>query len=78
MAHLLEDNSLRYTAVINYEEQYSLWPVTQEPPSGWSRVGPEGSRQDVLTFIDSVWVDLRPRSLREAMSERSATRSAES
>jgi MbtH protein len=68
MTHLLEDDSKKYTAVLNAEEQYSLWPTDREAPNGWTRVGPEGTRQEVLAYIEQVWTDMRPRSLREAMS----------
>lgn len=68
MTHMLEDESGIYTAVINAEEQYSIWPVNRELPAGWTRVGSAGSRAAVLTFINSTWLDMRPRTLREAMS----------
>jgi MbtH protein len=68
MTHILEDEEKMFTAVINSEEQYSLWPCDREPPEGWSRVGPEAHRKEVLAYIDSVWTDMRPRGLKEAMA----------
>jgi MbtH protein len=68
MTHILEDESKTFTAVVNHDEQYSLWPSHREPPHGWTRVGPEGSRQAVLAYIETVWTDMRPQSLREVMA----------
>lgn len=56
-----------YTAVINDEEQYSIWPLDRELPLGWKRVGEQGSRAECLAYVDQVWTDMRPRSLRERM-----------
>jgi MbtH protein len=53
--------------LINDEEQYSLWPQGKAVPAGWRPVGPMGSREECLAYVDSVWTDMRPRSLRVAM-----------
>ena len=65
MTHILEDDTKIYTAILNAEDQYSLWPTDRESPPGWTRTGPAGSRQDVLSYIEATWTDMRPRSLRE-------------
>ncbi len=67
MAHILEDDSKTYTAVINDEEQHSIWPFDRPLPPGWTRVGPQGTREEALAYIEKHWTDMRPRSLREAM-----------
>jgi MbtH protein len=54
--------------LVNGEEQYSLWPAWKAVPSGW-RSAKEGTRQECLGYIDRVWTDLRPASLRKAMSD---------
>ena len=54
-----------YRIVVNAEEQYSIWPVGRDQPTGWTAVGEPGSRQDCLTQISELWTDLRPRSVRE-------------
>lgn len=57
-----------YQIVINDEEQYSIWPsFKKELPPGWRAVGFEGEKQACLDRIKELWVDMRPRSLREAM-----------
>lgn len=56
-----------FAVVTNEEEQYSIWPVGRELPSGWKREGFEGSKQACLDHIEKVWVDKRPKSLREQL-----------
>lgn len=56
-----------FYALINDEEQYSLWPAFKDVPEGWSIVHgtPDGaSRQEVLDWIDKAWTDMAPKSLR--------------
>lgn len=63
-----EDTTV-YTAVVNHEEQYSIWSVDRELPAGWSTVGTPGSKQEVLAYIEQAWTDMRPLSLRKKMEE---------
>ncbi len=67
-----EDDSTRYGVVINHEEQYSIWPTDREIPRGWKAVGKEGKRQSCLDYIEEVWTDMRPLSLRTKMKEMEA------
>jgi len=62
------DSETRYVAVVNDEEQYSIWPAHRELPSGWRGTGVSGSKQECLDHIETVWTDMRPRSLRERMA----------
>lgn len=64
-----EDDTTTYKAVINHEEQYSIWPADRENPLGWKDVGKEGTKQEVLDYIEEVWTDMRPLSLRKKMEE---------
>jgi MbtH protein len=57
----------RFCVLINDEEQYSLWPVKKPIPAGWRAVGHEGTEDECMRYVDSVWVDMRPASLRKAM-----------
>jgi MbtH protein len=59
-----EDGTV-YTVVVNHEEQYSIWPADREIPLGWTEVGRVGSKAECLAYIEEVWTDMRPRSLRE-------------
>ena len=58
-----------YTVVVNHEEQYSIWPADRELPLGWSAAGKQGSKAECLAYIESVWTDMRPKSLRDRMQQ---------
>jgi len=58
-----------FRVVANHEEQYSLWPSDRELPKGWSDAGKMGTREECLAYIDEVWTDMRPLSLRRAMDD---------
>jgi MbtH protein len=57
----------RYVVVVNDEEQYSIWAAARPVPAGWRHEGTAGSKEDCLTRISEVWVDMRPLSLRRQM-----------
>jgi uncharacterized protein YbdZ (MbtH family) len=59
----------KYKVVINHEAQYSIWPEERENPPGWNEVGASGSKQECLDYIEKVWTDMRPLSLRQKMEE---------
>lgn len=62
-----EDTTI-YEVVVNHEEQYSIWPTEREMPLGWKAVGKSGLKQDCLDYIETVWTDMRPLSLRRQMA----------
>ena len=64
-----EDDTLEYVAVVNGEEQYSIWPANREPPPGWTEAGKRGTKREVLAWIKEVWTDMQPRSLRRRMEQ---------
>lgn len=64
-----EPDRVTYAVVVNHEEQYSIWPSSREIPAGWRTVGRTGSKQECLTYIEEVWTDMRPLSLRKHMDE---------
>ncbi|MQS14932.1 MbtH family NRPS accessory protein [Streptomyces kaniharaensis] len=57
-----------WAVVLNDEEQYSVWPADRQPPAGWTAVGAQGTREECLAHIATVWTDLRPLSLRRRMA----------
>ena len=63
-----EVDSTVYKVVINHEEQYSLWFDDRPNPSGWRDAGKSGSKEECLAYINEVWTDMRPLSLRKGVS----------
>lgn len=75
-----------FIVVINHEEQYSIWHRDRDLPPGWSRIdipdvwmesyllqSKDATRFDketCLAFIDTVWVDIRPLSVRKSLQDR--------
>jgi len=57
-----------FDVVVNHEEQYSIWPSGRELPAGWTKVGKGGKRAECLAYIEEVWTDMRPLSLRRHMA----------
>jgi uncharacterized protein YbdZ (MbtH family) len=66
-----DEKDANFVVLVNDEEQYSLWPVSVDVPAGWKVVLKECPRQGCLDFIEANWLDMRPRSLRDAMGEQS-------
>jgi len=62
-----------HIVVINDEEQYSIWPAWKELPRGWEAEGTRGSEDECVEHIESVWTDMRPRSLRTAHEQLGAS-----
>jgi uncharacterized protein YbdZ (MbtH family) len=61
-----EDTTI-YKVVMNHEEQYSIWPADRDHPLGWQEVGKSGLKQECLDYVEEVWTDMRPLSLRQQM-----------
>lgn len=55
--------------VINHEEQYSIWPDDRNNPLGWRDAGKVGSKEECLAYVEQVWTDMRPLSLRQYVSQ---------
>jgi MbtH protein len=64
-----KDDLRQYKVVINQEEQYSVWFDTRTPPAGWREVGKRGTKAECLAYIEEVWTDMRPLSVRKAMEQ---------
>lgn len=63
-----EDNTI-YKVVVNEEGQYSIWPADRENALGWMDAGKQGTKRECLDYIETVWTDMRPLSLRKKMQE---------
>lgn len=62
-----DEKNTQYIVLKNHQDQYSLWLREKTVPPGWEAVGKEGSREECSAYVDEVWTDMRPRSLREKM-----------
>lgn len=62
-----QEATTQYKVVINHEEQYSIWLADKENPKGWRDAGKTGSKEECLAYIEEVWTDMRPKSLRDRM-----------
>jgi MbtH protein len=54
-----------FNVVINDEEQYSVWPAGRAIPPGWHVVGEPDTREACLDRVQTMWTDMRPRTLKE-------------
>ena len=54
-----------YKVVINHEEQYSILPVQMSTPEGWKETKIRGDLKKCNAFIEEVWTDMRPLSVRK-------------
>lgn len=57
-------DSRLYSVVVNHEGQYSIWPSGKQVPPGWTAVGQEGEKAICIQYIEQVWTDMRPATLR--------------
>ena len=64
-----DDDDTVYMVVINHEEHYSIWPVEREIPNGWKDVGKRSTKKECLEYIEEVWTDMRPLSLRSSVAD---------
>lgn len=64
-----QEDTVIYNVVVNHEQQYSIWPAHLPDVLGWTKVGKSGSKQECLEYVEQVWTDMRPLSLRLKMEE---------
>ncbi|MCV7194764.1 MbtH family protein [Mycolicibacterium brumae] len=63
-----DDENGTFYVLVNDEEQHSLWPSFADIPAGWTTVFGEASRAECLSYVETNWTDIRPRSLRESLA----------
>lgn len=64
-----EEDTVIYKVVVNHENQYSIYPVELTNPLGWNDAGKTGLKAECLEYIEEVWSDMRPLSLRLRMMD---------
>jgi MbtH protein len=52
-----------YFVLINSEGQHSLWPARIPIPEGWRPVREAADRADALSYVETHWDNLAPRSV---------------
>jgi MbtH protein len=62
-----EDDRRGFKVVRNHEEQFSIWPTQRSNAPGWWDAGFSGTQSECLDYIRTVWVDMRPLSLRKEL-----------
>ena len=62
----------QYYAVMNHEEQYSIWMSDKELPLGWQVAWGPAPKEECLAKIKELWTDMRPLSLRKKMAEQAS------
>ena len=68
MTNPFEDQDAAYLVLVNDEGQHSLWPAFLAVPDGWHEAHPRDTREACLEYVERNWVDMRPRSLVDAMT----------
>jgi MbtH protein len=68
-ATIAQNNPVKYQVVINHEEQYSIWPADAKPEKGWKVVGYPCVKYECLEYIEEVWTDMRPLSIRRFVDQ---------
>ena len=64
-----EQDDRTYKVVVNHEEQYSIWPADRENAPGWRDAGKTATKAECLAYIEEVWTDMRPLSVRRRMDQ---------
>jgi len=68
MAQENEEDPTLYKVVVNHEEQYSIWPADRDNPPGWCDGGKTGPKAECLAYIEQVWTDMTPLSVRRRLA----------
>ncbi|MBB2940596.1 MbtH protein [Actinoplanes lutulentus] len=58
-----EDHDGSFLALVNAQNQHSLWPEPIAVPPGWAVAWGPGSKQRCLDYIEQNWTDMRPADL---------------
>lgn len=65
---MAEEERDLYLALVNHEEQFSVWLNALPVPPGWTIAAGPVPHDECLAFIERTWTDMRPKSLRESMA----------
>jgi len=68
----MDDERHEFMVLVNDEEQHSLWPTFKPIPAGWRQVGPVGTKEQCLAYVEEAWPDITPLSVRKALARADA------
>jgi len=60
MSNPFDDPEAEFYALVNDDDQFSLWPARLDLPAGWSVALGPASREECLQHIEIHWTDIRP------------------
>jgi MbtH protein len=60
----IESTEAVFKVLVNGEEQHSLWPADLPVPNGWRETGHRGPKAACDDYVNRLWTDMRPKSLR--------------
>ena len=63
MVNLFEDDNGSYHVLMNEVGEFSIWPSFVDTPNGWKVVLRSETRKNCLVFIETNWVDMKPKTL---------------
>lgn len=61
------DTPILWRVLRNHEGRYSMTRASHPVPAGWMPVGDPAPRTDCLERIGTLWTDMRPLSVQEAV-----------
>lgn len=60
-----EADTTIYKVIVNDEEMYAIYPADAATPAGWRDEGKMGTKEECTAYIQEVWTDMRPLSVRK-------------
>ncbi|MFE9637276.1 MbtH family protein [Streptomyces sp. NPDC006463] len=60
MINPFDVESQKYSALVNDEGRYSLWPAHMNVPAGWRVAHAADTREACLEYIEWRWVEMQP------------------
>ncbi|MFR9750894.1 MbtH family protein [Nocardia sp. 004] len=69
MNNPFDDDDAQFYVLINEEGEHSLWPIFAAVPGGWTIAHGAADRASCLQYVQDHWVDMRPKSLIDAVPD---------
>ncbi|ONM47092.1 MbtH family protein [Nocardia donostiensis] len=69
MTNPFDNEAGQFYVLVNADGEHSLWPTFAAVPGGWTITHGPASRKICLDYVETHWVDMRPKSLIDATRE---------